>query len=806
MSQTAAVGPPAASPPRRRLGPYLLERPLGQGAQGVVWFARHEGLGRPAAVKILTSENAADADFARRFHQEARLAARLDHRHAVRVYDSGTDRGIYWLAMELIDGPSVGEVVRRDGPMVIADALEITRGIASALVAASEAGILHRDVKPQNILLERDGVAKLADLGLAREDGHKAPHLTASGIVVGTPFYMAPEQAMGRRDLDVRVDIYALGISLFEMLTGTIPLTGESTVATVLRHNEEDVPPPSSVRADIPPSVDALVCRMAARDRERRFRDARALEAEIGALLAGPTLAPPTRTTERRESPARDAESDVGWGAERAPAPAPRSRAPMVAAVAIAFVVATAAGILIGNLGDGVSDAAPIAARPLPAATSAAERLRAREDLERRSSPPAEGDPERPAATIPSPVIPAEDRRDPFERSALAVIDAYETGGAVAALARYRELEIGADLDRLARSSEGLRVGALLTLWAWCRIDRALAGDLDNANAAVSVLVQYRRDAPPELGVMMAATDAIAFDAVDATRVIMGARDPRFSLHYPPLQPAKIERAAPLLGPAASDALVALGRARLFLPGLVAIEAEPSPLFDPDELAERFDDVVAPVRAGLPALERELRASVAAVLARVEREVNDVRVSRVVRMRLTDAANELGLHTEPTDYYFPGHVRGLVYIGPEEALRSIGDEIRLELRGLARYRRIEIDLYGLRPPLGFSFRRAHRPVAAALVDPTGGGVVTLDPESSVTHRLLERIAAGGIDEGTTRVSIELRADGARPVVTVNGASSTLELGAATADAGRSLRLHLAPGAVIEEVRLHLAER
>ncbi len=292
--------------PPKQLGSYALEGRLGEGAQAVVYQAVHAGLERRVALKVLSPKLAADREFTERFHREARLVARLDHPNVVPVYDTGEQNGWNWLAMQIVDGGSLADLIARKGRLDERAALEITRGIALALDAASGVGILHRDVKPQNVLMTPDGIPKLSDLGLAKDHEQAAKSLTATGIAIGTPKYMSPEQAMAIEDVDVRSDIYSLGIMLHELVTGIVPLEEQGAVPTMMRHTEEDVPAPSRLNPDVSARTDGLVALMTARRRDERYEDARAVADDITDVLDGRT---PARVAEAiRRSVARSAD------------------------------------------------------------------------------------------------------------------------------------------------------------------------------------------------------------------------------------------------------------------------------------------------------------------------------------------------------------------------------------------------------------------------------------------------------------------------------------------------------------------
>ena len=233
---------------------YELHKKIARGGMAEVFLARDRVLDRPVAVKIMFPEFATDPTFVERFRREAQSAARLSHPNIVGVYDWGEERGTYFLVMEYINGPSVSEVLRRDGPFSPKRAAEIAADVASALGAAHEVGVIHRDIKPGNIMLNPDGLAKVTDFGIARLAHDPDNELTKVGSVMGTATYFSPEQAQGF-SLDGRSDLYSLGGVLFEMLTGQPPFSADSPVAIAYKHVQERPPRPASLARRKPRSL-----------------------------------------------------------------------------------------------------------------------------------------------------------------------------------------------------------------------------------------------------------------------------------------------------------------------------------------------------------------------------------------------------------------------------------------------------------------------------------------------------------------------------------------------------------------------
>jgi serine/threonine protein kinase/beta-lactam-binding protein with PASTA domain len=257
-------------------GRYLIGPRIARGGMATVYEATDLRLDRLCALKVMRPGLGDDDDFAARFVREARSAARLSHPNVVGVFDQGDDDGTLFLAMEYIPGHTLRDVIRSEAPMSPARALALLDPVLSALAAAHHAGIVHRDVKPENVLLAEDGRVKVADFGLARAVSAETQHTAAGGVLIGTVSYLAPELvAHGRAD--ARTDVYATGVVLYELLTGRKPHQGGSPIEVAYKHVHEDVPAPSGLVPGLPPYVDALVARATARDPDRRPADARVL-------------------------------------------------------------------------------------------------------------------------------------------------------------------------------------------------------------------------------------------------------------------------------------------------------------------------------------------------------------------------------------------------------------------------------------------------------------------------------------------------------------------------------------------------
>ncbi|WP_262413821.1 serine/threonine-protein kinase [Actinacidiphila acidipaludis] len=257
---------------------YRLDAPLGRGGMGEVWRAWDTRLGRPVAVKVLAGPASVPEDAVARFQHEARTAARLSHPHIVGVYDVGAADDRSFLVMELVPGRSLAQELREEGPLSLARVAEVATQTAEGLAAAHRRGIVHRDIKPSNLLTGEGGSVKIADFGIARsESGETTVASTVTGTVLGTTLYLSPEAARGGH-AGSPGDIYALGCSLYELLTGRPPFTGEHPIAILRRHVEDAPVPPRDLRPDIPRRLDAYLLRMLAKQPGERPTAAEAAE------------------------------------------------------------------------------------------------------------------------------------------------------------------------------------------------------------------------------------------------------------------------------------------------------------------------------------------------------------------------------------------------------------------------------------------------------------------------------------------------------------------------------------------------
>src|SRR5262245_38210663 len=276
-----------------RLGSYHVRELLGSGGMASVFKGYDPALDREVAIKVLGTAGQPD-DFVARFQREARVVARLRHTNIVQIYHFGAERDMVYMVQELLSGPTLAQRIREFGRrrMAAERVHAIIGQLAVALDFAHSQGVIHRDVKPSNALYNAQGQIVLTDFGIARGPADATRTATGPGMVMGTPGYMAPEQAISSATLTPACDIYSLGVVLFELLTGQLPFEADTPMGVVLKHLYDDPPPPSSLRPDLPPALDKIVLRALHKESAARYPNATALAEAL--RMTWPPSRPPT--------------------------------------------------------------------------------------------------------------------------------------------------------------------------------------------------------------------------------------------------------------------------------------------------------------------------------------------------------------------------------------------------------------------------------------------------------------------------------------------------------------------------------
>jgi serine/threonine-protein kinase len=275
-------------------GRYRIQRKLGAGGMADVYLAEDQELGRRVAIKILNGRHANDDQFIERFRREAKNAAALNHPSIVSIYDRGEAEDTYYIAMEFLDGRTLKELIVGRGAAPINVAIEYGRQILSALRFAHRHGIVHRDIKPHNVLVDAEGRVKVTDFGIARAG---TSQMTETGSIVGTAQYLSPEQARGG-EVDPRSDLYSLGVVLYELLTGKTPFDGETPVEIAMKHLSNAPKPPSKLRPEVPPELDKVVLRALAKNPDERYQSADEMEADLERVARGAPVSAATAATQ----------------------------------------------------------------------------------------------------------------------------------------------------------------------------------------------------------------------------------------------------------------------------------------------------------------------------------------------------------------------------------------------------------------------------------------------------------------------------------------------------------------------------
>lgn len=310
---------------RRKIPGYKILEELGRGGMGTVYRAIQESMNRMVALKVLAPRHARDRSFIERFFREARAVAKLNHENIITGIDVGEAGGEYYFVMEYVEGETVSEMIKREGAIAQEKAVDVVLQIARALEHANRHNLVHRDVKPQNIMITAKGVAKLCDLGLAKTEDPEA-HITRMGVSMGTPHYISPEQAKGVDEVDIRSDIYSLGASLYHMVVGEVPFVGASPMVVMTKHVTEEMPFASEKNLQVSEGTSMVIARMVRKKVDDRYQNPSELIVDLERIARG---LPPAIAGRRQVSRRPAAESRRAPAGEKGAlvAPVPRSRA-----------------------------------------------------------------------------------------------------------------------------------------------------------------------------------------------------------------------------------------------------------------------------------------------------------------------------------------------------------------------------------------------------------------------------------------------------------------------------------------------
>jgi len=320
---------------------YVIQRRLGQGGMGVVYHGRHVTLESDVAIKFLPAHLVSNADFVERFFREARAAAHLNHPNLISVHDAGTEGEVCYFVMEYVEGRDLSQVLKERNRFSEQEVLGFGLKVAAALAYAHKSNIIHRDIKPENLFLSNTGELKVGDLGLAKQTGDQGGSLTMSGMVVGTPFYISPEQIRGVKDIDPRTDIYSLGATLYHLVTGRVPYRGSSAAEIMAMHLNTDFPWPQTLNPMLSDRFCRLLSKMMAKDRKERFQTMDQVGEAIQACLEGrPSKwlddgAPVVSAIQRRS---------LSMSPTPSPAPAPRAKSSAAPVMVVLIMLALLGG------------------------------------------------------------------------------------------------------------------------------------------------------------------------------------------------------------------------------------------------------------------------------------------------------------------------------------------------------------------------------------------------------------------------------------------------------------------------------
>jgi eukaryotic-like serine/threonine-protein kinase len=287
LAQARRARQELTQPIGQKIPGYELLEKIGQGSSGIVYKARQLSMNRLVAVKVLHPRVAANPDYLKRLTREAHLAAKLSHNNIIQAIDVGSAGDLHYFVMEYVEGTTLKQELEARKRYSEKEAVDIGLQIAQALQHAARRGLIHRDVKPANIVLTPDGIAKLADLGMARDTADAAVVRAEKGLTIGTPFYIAPEQIEGKDDIDVRADIYSLGATLYHLVTGRPPFPGTKASEVMEAHLEQELTPPDHINTDLSSGFGEVVEFMMAKDRHQRYQKPDDLILDLECLLTG---------------------------------------------------------------------------------------------------------------------------------------------------------------------------------------------------------------------------------------------------------------------------------------------------------------------------------------------------------------------------------------------------------------------------------------------------------------------------------------------------------------------------------------
>ncbi len=795
------VARPTAIEAGHQIGAYVVSGLLGRGGMGIVYRAQHATLGRPVALKVL--RGAASEAAAARLQREAQTLARIDHSGVVKVFDVGrTPNGCAFLAMELVEGDDLAGLLARraiDLPTAVRAIAEAARG----LQAAHDHSVVHRDVKPSNILVDREGHARLVDFGVGRVLDADT-RLTATGAMIGTIGYMAPEQVTQAESVGPAADVYGVGATLYEVITGRIPFEAENAPATIHEIINSDPVAPSERAPEgtfghgppRPAALDAICLHALSKRPEDRYATAEELAADLEHALDGnPELIALRATAVRRRAARRR----------------PRGPGVRIVLAAVAAIAAVGGAFALGRASSTSPHSDVVAhAGAGTGADSDADRPPALEEPEPSpETPPSEPDldpepepdPDPEASDAPS-VAPSPPRAplDSAELTAVvaALVQLPEDATFDEGLAVYHRLGVGADLELLV-AAPGARSAAGSVFWPWALLDRVLERDEDGASFA-GLRAQFAATVAGNRGggSRSSTLRARAQELDELLGYVLGG-----DVTLVDMDEKRLEAASILLGLERMGTIRALGGLRRLLPDLVARPATAGRgLADADALDAAFAARVEAVRRDLDRFPPTLRAAIETEITQVEDDLAILRRDGLLRLRGWDGAIEAALQATPrTGIGFRSYPQGLrLFTVPPTWDEKTISRTRLSVPSIFRFARIELDLVVRTSPwvIGVLHENGGEDYRFFSVGPDGLGGNTSFAELAGERELGLPARLGGIRlvlDPPDRLGVQV--NGRRR----GGLTGLSDYGAA------SLRIHpVGPSMIVHEVRLTLAGR